>query len=128
MGKKLLIAGYPKSGNTWLGYMLSYIYGAKYIDLNAPNRKVTLQKEILDLIDGNLPHKTAYEEVCKTHSSYTYFNGVQGTSLDTFDKVIHIVRDPRDIAVSKEIFIPDKQSAFKGSPCYCVIRPFTCNF
>lgn len=104
MGKKILIAGYPKSGNTWLGYMLSYILGAKYIDLHAPNEKVTKQKEILRLIDGSVLHKTDFEEVCKTHERYFFRQAASSFNLELFDKVILIVRDPRDVAVSYFFF------------------------
>jgi len=103
MSKKLLIAGYPKSGNTWLGYLLSYILGAKYIDLDTPDAKPTRQKEILQLIEGNLPHKSDYEMVCKTHTRYNYSSDT--INLESFDKVIHIVRDPRDVAVSYYFFL-----------------------
>jgi len=104
MGKKVLIAGYPKSGNTWLGFMLAYILGAKYIDLHAPDSKPTLAKHVLDLIEGDLAHRSDYEFVCKTHSRYSFQSDVHGEKLESFDKVIHIVRDPRDVAVSYYFF------------------------
>lgn len=102
-GKKVLVAGYPKSGNTWLGYMVSYLLGAKYIDLHAPDSKVTLQKEILKLIDGSVLHKTEYEQVCKTHNRYNFLQD-SNFNLESYDKVIFIVRDPRDVAVSDYFF------------------------
>lgn len=82
--------------------MLAYILGAKYIELQAPDSKVTLQKEILELIEGNLPHKSDYQVVCKTHNRYSFYSDV--INLASFDKTIHIVRDPRDVAVSYYFF------------------------
>jgi len=104
MSKKVLLAGYQKSGNTWLGYMLSYILGARYIDLHARDSKPTLQKEILKLIEGNLPHKSDYEAVCKTHDRYSFIHNSSRVDLEQYDKVVCIVRDPRDVAVSRYYF------------------------
>jgi hypothetical protein len=97
--KKLLIAGYPRSGNTWLGYLLSYILGARYEELHAPpDSKPTHQKEILALIQGKLPLKTTYQTVVKTHDRYNFHS--PSFDLTEFDKTIYIVRDPRDVVVS----------------------------
>ena len=99
MVKKLLIAGYPRSGNTWLGYLLSYILNAKYEEFNAPkNSKPTLQKEVLKLIEGKLSHRSRYNSVVKTHERYSF--NADKVNLESFDKTILIVRDPRDVAVS----------------------------
>ena len=98
MSKRLLIAGYPKSGNTWFGYMVSYILGAKYIDLHHPNEKTTVNKDVLLHIEGDLPHKTEFTELCKTHDIFTFHDSK--IDMATFDKVLVIIRDPRDVAVS----------------------------
>ena len=99
MSKKVLIAGYPKSGNTWLGYMLAYLLGAPYVDLHQPREKTTKIKSVLDLISGNLPHSSDYDLVAKTHSLP---RGVR--DLENYDKVICIIRDPRDVTVSYFFF------------------------
>lgn len=114
MGKRLLIAGFPKSGNTWLGYMLSYILGAKYIDLYDVDQKPTLHKETLQLLEGHLSHKSDYEAVCKTHDRFRFFSDPIG--LASFDKVIHIVRDPRDIAVSYYFYLFYHEPIASGNP------------
>ena len=114
MGKKVLIAGYPRCGNSWLGYMLSYILGAKYIDLQAPDSKATHQKEILQLIEGNLPHKSDYETVCKTHKRYNFSS--DDLNLESYDKVIHIVRDPRDVSVSYYFYTYYNVPIAQGKP------------
>jgi len=84
MNKKVLIAGYPKSGKTWLGYMLAYILGAKYVDrIQEPDSKPTLHKRILELIGGNLPRKSDYDSVCTTHDRYNYSSDTIG--LESYD-------------------------------------------
>ena len=30
--KNIIIIGYPKSGNTWINYLLAYSFNAKYFD------------------------------------------------------------------------------------------------
>jgi hypothetical protein len=34
----LVVIGYPKSGNTWLNYLLAYYLNAQYIDLSQEER------------------------------------------------------------------------------------------
>jgi hypothetical protein len=99
MKKRLLLVGFPKSGNTWLGYMLSYLLGAKYTDLHAANKFPTSQKWILRLINGELDHTSDYSEVNKTHN-------LPGKipDLESYDNIIYISRDPRDVAVSYFFF------------------------
>ena len=96
--RKLLIAGYPKSGNTWIGYLCSHLLGARYIDLHRPNAPPTSRKDILDQISRTDPPKTAYSEVCKSHLPFDFTS--DDLRVRDFDKIIHIVRDPRDVAVS----------------------------
>ena|SRR3989338_4265688 len=93
--KKVLVASYPKSGNTWLGYMLAYYLGAKYIDLHIASHKTTQIKWILDLIDGNLPHSSEYSAVAKTHHLPKSVE-----NITAYDKIVLVCRDPRDVMVS----------------------------
>lgn len=94
--------------------MLAYILGAKYIDLHQPDSKPTFHKETLGLIQGNLPHHSEYEAVCKSHSRFSYFSDVLG--LDSFDKVLHIVRDPRDVTVSYYFYWYDNLPIARNEP------------
>ncbi len=95
--RKVLIAGYPKSGNTWLGYMLSHLLGARYVDLHRPDQPPTGSLETLSLIgwEGQFSPSSVYGEVCKTHAATTTFG-----PHASYEKVIHLVRDPRDAATS----------------------------
>lgn len=103
MRKKLLLAGYLKSGNTWLGYMLSHALNAEYIEPNNYLSGIyyTPDPRVISLTSGDLPGRvpTAYRCVVKTHSlpRVLYLNR---ESPPLTDKTILIVRDPRDVAVS----------------------------
>lgn len=99
MKKKLLLAGFPKSGNTWLGYMLSFLLSAKYTDLHVPDKPPTAQEWILNLINGTLKHTTEFGEVHKTHNL-----PVNVPDLGSYDNIILIIRDPRDVTVSYFFF------------------------
>ena len=103
MKKKLLIAGYPKSGNTWLGYMLSYILGAQYVDLHSPDTPPTNQKHTLELLQRNISPASTYSHVHKTHERYSYINS-STLPIDSYDSIIHLVRDIRDVTVSYYYF------------------------
>ena len=94
----MLLVGYEKSGNTWLGYMLSYLLNARYYEAGNPDLPITSRKDICDLISGNLSWKTPYDGVAKSHARYAFYQDNIG--IADYDKVIHIVRDPRDVIVS----------------------------
>lgn len=98
---KLLVAGYPKSGNTWLGYMLTYILGAKYVDLHQPLR-VTKDQSVQSKIGwlGAPAHRCLMRYVCKTHDRYARHD-----YLPDFTRRLLIVRDPRDVIVSYYYFL-----------------------
>jgi hypothetical protein len=109
MNKRLLVAGFPKSGNTWLGYMLSYLLNAKYTDLHVPDQPPTGQAWVLQLICGGLDHESDFSEVNKTHHPpYKVQN------LQSYDHIIHIIRDPRDVAVSYFFFNWYNLPLFRG--------------
>ena len=102
MKKKVLIAGYPKSGNTWLGYMLAYILGARYVDLHSPDTPPTNRKYILEVLHKNISPTSVYSHVHKTHDRYSYATGT--LPIESYDKILHLVRDVRDVTVSYYYF------------------------
>ena len=100
---KLLLVGYPKSGNTWLGYMLSYLLNAEYIE--AYNLRFgqgyTKDERVFKLTSGNIDGRshTGYSSVIKSHAyPATKETFVRFPKLT--DKIVLIIRDPRDVAVS----------------------------
>lgn len=71
---KIYTTGYPRSGNTWLGWLL-----ADCLDANWNSNG--------DLLKTGVSNKSGHE-IVKTHS------------IEQFGKTVFIYRDPRDVAVS----------------------------
>lgn len=93
----ILMADYGRSGQGWLSYMLCYILNAKYIEPYdfLKGMLYTTDKRVLSLTGGNLPNrpKSKYSMIVKTHNW-------PAKTVDLTDKIIFLIRDPRDIAVS----------------------------
>lgn len=98
---KLLNVGYPKVGNTWIGRTLSYALNAQFREYDNEGNIIpdTLNKDTLKKIGGDISgrEKTKIKIVEKTH----YLPNVwKNWDKDYILKIIYIVRDPRDIAIS----------------------------
>ena len=95
--KIILVADYGRSGQGWLSYMLCYILNAKYIETYCLLRGLVFTDDeyVRNLTQGNIPgrEKTKYSLIVKTHNHPDPF-------FSLTDKVILLVRDPRDVAVS----------------------------
>lgn len=85
------LASYPKSGNTWLRFMLSaYIFGP-------PEASIAVAQQIPDIhrsVPGELP--PGDPEIIKTHFMLTDEHPRLGETTGA----IHIMRNPRDVALS----------------------------
>jgi aryl sulfotransferase len=116
------IASYPKSGNTWVRSFLSACQGEEgAFDLNALAVPITANRSLIDDLLGIstadlspgevralLPH--AFEAwlqcsflrpLAKTHDAYALVGAGQAMyPADLTRAVLHVVRDPRDVAVS----------------------------
>ena len=82
----VFLVSYPKSGNTWMRFVLGNIVSSDRIDFNNVNRVIpdiyTTSKQDLDNCSGR--------RIIKSHEPW----------LKSYSKVIYVVRDPRDVVVS----------------------------
>ncbi|MBI3631797.1 MAG: sulfotransferase domain-containing protein [Candidatus Staskawiczbacteria bacterium] len=93
----ILVSDFGRSGQGWLSYMICYILNARFIEpYDFLNGKIySSSKEVVSLTSGNLPgrEKTKFNLVVKTHN-------YPSADFNLTDKVIFLIRDPRDVAVS----------------------------
>jgi len=122
--KVILIADYGRSGQGWLSYMLCYILNAKYIEpyYFLSGALYTEDKALRNITSGDLPgrEKTAYTMVIKTHE-------LPAANFHLTDKVIFLIRDPRDVAVSAYFMYrvtikEDNNKSLKNSIFYLIHR------
>jgi len=91
----LYVAGFPRSGNSWIAYLLSYVTNRPYFDIDGEG----LSKERLGLgglLVGEQHHPPCelFDWVLKTHAE------PRQLPLTRNDAVVYIVRDPRDAITS----------------------------
>lgn len=96
MKNNVILSSYPKSGNTWLKFILFYLYAKKETNITFIN--------IDKIIPGVMPawkylfaKKYLNPSVFKSHSSYNSSNSKY--------KNIYIIRDPRDVYISYYYFL-----------------------
>lgn len=113
------LAGYPKSGNTWLRLLLANWFSDVPIGINEtgkvgldlqdtdpllwgkwvkydPGTQFENRAEILRQIHVNRPGVT----FCKTHSARGVYGRWELIPSDVTHSAIYMVRDPRDVAIS----------------------------
>ncbi len=108
---ELLIIGHPKSGNTWLRSMLSRLFQIRF----------GLPASIIVKSDEAHRHNPAAPRILATNGYYSY-ESVVGRALarDAREpslrnkKVVLLVRNPCDIAVSWYFQFTKRQSAYKN--------------
>jgi len=93
----MYVVGYPKSGNTWLCFLLAYCLNAEYDDIDAPGIHPT-KAEQRRYVKGGLAH-TSYQnqvgKILKTHQLKQKFST---------EPLVYLVRDGRDVMVSYYFF------------------------
>lgn len=101
MGRNILVAGYPRSGNSWFNYMLANTLGAKWIDLQKPDVRHANPEVRRRTGWGDVPlsHYSQFEFVHKSHLLPEKIE-----NISQYSNIIYIVRDPRDVAVSYYFF------------------------
>ena len=123
------IASYPKSGNTWVRYLLSnYFFNEKGIFNDKIIQNIQRfpsdiffdplieRKKIISDIYSSPPYWIKAQEniktttgniFLKTHNAMCKLKNYSFTNEDITAAVLYIVRDPRDIVVSYSKFIGD---------------------
>ena len=128
MNKLIWIASYPKSGNTWMRYLLGnyYFNNSKKFDPNIITnlRKFQLNNDfinsssVVEELKINPLNISKYwvrsqEEMkitkgnvafLKTHNALVNINGNELTNSKLSIAIIYIVRDPRDVVISYSRF------------------------
>ena len=100
------LAGYPRSGNTWINYLCSYCLNLPYHDFDAPEnrpKKEWVRSAVSGAHAWDAPAGLA--AVVKTHKLPRRVPHGKG-------RVIYLQRDPRDVFVSQQYFL--KHQAQRG--------------
>jgi len=105
---RILLFGYPKSGNTWIRFL---IYNYINLLLNSDEQQTVtydrlnaLQNNIMDRGTTFLPEK-GFPFIYRTHKIYM-------KSYNLFDKRIFIHRNPLDTLISSYYFYKDREVPF----------------
>lgn len=89
MHKKIIVAGYPKSGNTWLTRLVAEL-------VHCPVGGFWDSTHVEIAVEGEC-RKSDY--ICyKAHQTYEQLKACEDWSRDC--RIIYIIRDPRDVAIS----------------------------
>lgn len=105
----VLLASFPRSGNTWVRYFLCNLislceWDGREVDFALLNR--TMPELGVDNLLARWPHPTI-PRVVKTHQRYRFMFGRKAS--------IGIIRDPRDVMVSYYHFTHDRKRIYSGS-------------
>lgn len=94
----VFLVSYPKSGNTWLRFIIGNLFSDKRVDFNNFNL-------VIPDIYTSYKHdveKLSSPRIIKSHEPYTKL----------YPKVIYIYRDPRDVSVSYYFWMKKYRSDF----------------
>lgn len=91
----MFVIGYPKSGNTWLCYLISFCLNSAFDDYDNPGPHNIVGDFMTKNLMGTLPHRSFEKEtgkVLKTHRLKI--------KNPQKEPVIYLVRDGRDVMIS----------------------------
>jgi len=113
--RQVWVIGFPKSGNTWLSYLLSYAYNLPFFNFGDPKGRP--QKAWVDELTGGenaWAALTGFDSVQKTHK-YPHDVPHQG------GLVVYAIRDPRDVYVSYHHFMRSPNARIWGRLRYYIL-------
>ncbi|MDZ7290465.1 MAG: sulfotransferase domain-containing protein [candidate division KSB1 bacterium] len=110
------VVGYPRSGNTWVSYLCSYVLNLPFFDFDAPGKRPK-QEWVDRALRGRRDRESpeAYYAVQKTHKlpqQVPFANGI----------VLYIQRDPRDVFVSYSYYIAHVAPTLRNQIKHKVLR------
>ena len=96
MKRRIIICGYPKSGTTWLTRLAAEIVGCPGVGLWC----------LPGVYDGSMEgqERVSEFEVYKSHHDIGKLEGTFKYYANGSERIIYVVRDPRDIIVSASHF------------------------
>ncbi|NQY99245.1 MAG: sulfotransferase domain-containing protein [Bdellovibrionales bacterium] len=112
---KTYIVSYPKSGRSWLRFLLTHYFCETYGVEYDPNKDIVdLSKELGSVDHMAFVHNgTAPEPYSKITLSAQEMKNSKEIFADK--KVLFLVRDPRDVAISLYYHLTERKSIFTGS-------------
>lgn len=89
--RNIIIVGYPKSGTTWLTRLVADLAGCPISgSWNSKENKEARK-------DSNIKSET---QCFKSHNQLYEFDESDNNGISSEDKIIYVIRDPRDVAIS----------------------------
>lgn len=108
----VFLVSYPKSGNTWLRFIIANLIHIDHTTVSFSNIE-RLVPDIYKNRDQDLLQLSS-PRILKSHECFDY----------RYPKVIYIVRDPRDVAVSYYYYLIKVQKITEDYPLDSWIEPF----
>lgn len=96
MKKRIIICGYPKSGNTWLTRLTAEIVGCPVVGF-------WCEPFTREMATEGLERESDYQ-CFKAHHSIFQMNHTFVGYADGNEKLIYVIRDPRDVIVSASYY------------------------
>lgn len=93
----VMIASYPRSGNTWLRFLLFELLAGCSADFETINQADSFVPELRNLSQAPTP-LPGNGRLIKTHEPFR----------SEYQNAIYLVRDPRDVAISEYYFLKRK--------------------